>query len=73
MPWRVDQDKQAALDATDEFVAVFAIAESVVLSNNPIRVRKSKRGVRKVKPPRPETRIALIFIPFEVNASSVVQ
>ena len=73
MPRRVDQDKQAALDATDEFVAIFAVAESVVLSNDSIQVSKSKGGVRKVKTPRPETRIALIFIPFEVHASSVVQ
>ena len=73
MPWRVNQHVQTFLDTTDQFVAVFAIAEPVVLANYSIRVRKSKRGVRKVKPPRPETRIALNFIPFEVYASSVVQ
>jgi hypothetical protein len=73
MPWRVNQHVQTFLDTTDQFVAVFAIAEPVVLANDSIRVRKSKRGVRKVKPPRPETRIALNFIPFEVYASSVVQ
>ena len=73
MPWRVNQQVQTALDTTDQFVAVFAIAEPVVLANDSIRVRKSKRGVRKVKTPRPETRIALIFIPFEVHAPNVVQ
>ena len=73
MPWRVNQHVQTFLDTTDQFVAVFAIAEPVVLANDSIRVRKSKRGVRKVKPPRPETRIALILIPFEVHASNVVQ
>ena len=73
MPWRVNQEVQTALDTTDQFVAVFAIAEPVVLANDSIGVRKSKRGVRKVKTPRPETRIALIFIPFEVHVSSVVQ
>jgi hypothetical protein len=73
MPRRVDQHEQTALNTTDQFVANFAIAESVVLSNNSIRVSKSKGGVREVKTPRPETRIALIFIPFEVNASNVVQ
>jgi len=73
MPWRVNQQIQTALDTTDQLVAVFAIAELVVLANDSIRVRKSKRGVRKVKTPRPETGIALIFIPFEVHAPNVVQ
>jgi hypothetical protein len=73
MPWRVNQQVQTALDTTDQFVVVFTIAEPVVLANDSIRVRKSKRGVRKVKTPRPETRIALIFIPFEVHAPNVVQ
>lgn len=72
MPWRVDQHEQTALNTTDQFVANFSIAESVVLSNDSIRVSKSKGCVRKVEPPRPETLIALIFIPLEVHASTVV-
>lgn len=72
MPWRVDQHEQTALNETDQFVANFAIAESVVLSNDSIRVSKSKSGVREVKTPRQETRIAFIFISFEVHMSSVV-
>lgn len=73
MPWRVNQHEKTALNTTDQFVAFFAIAESVVLSNNSIRVSKSKGGVREVKTPCPETRIGLIFIPFEVLVLSVVQ
>jgi Flp pilus assembly CpaF family ATPase len=72
MPWRVNQHEQTAPNTTDQFVANFAIAESVVLSNNSIWVSKSKGGLREVKTPRPETRIALIFIPFEVHAPTVV-
>ena len=73
MPWRVDQHEHTALNTTDQFVANFAVAESVVLSNDSIRVGKSKGGVREVKTPHPETRIALVFIPFEVHVPSVVQ
>ena len=73
MPWRVNQHVKTALDTTDQLVTVFSIAEPVVLANDPIRIRKSKRGVRKVKTPRPEARLALTLIPFEVHALRVVQ
>jgi len=72
MPWRVNQQIQTALDTTDQLVAVFAIAELVVLANDSIRVRKSKRGVSEVKAPTLVARLALVFIPFEIHASNVV-
>jgi len=73
MPWRVDQHVQTALDTTDQFVAVFAIAEPVVLANDSIWVRKSKRGVGEVKTPHLKARTALVVIPLEIHVSSVVQ
>ena len=73
MPWRVDQHLQTALDTPDQFVAVFAIAEPVVLANDSIRVRKSKRGVGEVKTPHLVARTAFIVISLEIHTSSVVQ
>jgi hypothetical protein len=73
MPWRVNQDKQTALDATDQFVAIFAIAESVVLSNDSIRVSKGKRSVCEIETSHPVARTALILVSLKIHAPSVVQ
>ena len=51
MPWRIDQHKQTALDTPDQLIAVFTLAESVVLANDSIRISKSKHGIGEVKTP----------------------
>ena len=73
MPYGVNQHVQTALNAPDKFIAILAIAESVVLANDSIRVRKSKRGVGEVKTPHLVARTAFVVIPLEIQASSVVQ
>ena len=61
MAWRVDQHEQTALDTTDQFIAVFTIAESVVLSNDSIGIDKSIRGINEVKTSHPVARTALVI------------
>jgi hypothetical protein len=68
MPWRVDQDKQTALDKTDQFVAIFAVAESVVLSNDSIRVSKCKCCVCEIETSHPVARTAFILVQLEIHA-----
>ena len=73
MPWRVDQDKETALDATRQFIAIFAVAESVVLSNDSIRVSKCKCRVCEIETSHSVACTAFILVLFAIHTSSVVQ
>lgn len=73
MPRRVDQGKQTALDATDQFAANFAVAESVVLSNDSIRVGQRKCCVGEIKTSHPVARPAFILVLLEVHELSLAQ
>jgi len=73
MPWRVDQDKETVLDATRQLIAIFALAESIVLSNDAIRISKSKCRVCEIETSQSVACTAFILVPFEIHTSSVVQ